>query len=302
MSSGPEVLPRISVVIPVWNDGPRLRLCLDALDAQTYPRDRFEVIVVDNGSDEPVRPLVERYTNARVVEEPRPGSYRARNAGIVVANGEVVAFTDADCVPSRDWLERGVAALQRSPECGALGGAVDVFFEDESRPTAVEIWERRSAFPQQTLMRDYQFAPTANLFTYQLVLERVGQFNADLKSGGDMEWVHRVIGAGYQLAHADEVRVSHPARRTLRELFAKTARVSGGHHDLERAGKLAHDLGFARAATRNLIPPVRPLLWVWRDPSVRGLDMLKVYAVAVFERYVRVWERVRLKLGGAPRR
>lgn len=94
--------PFVSVVIPVFNDAERLEMCLRALEDQTYPADRYEVILVDNGSDASMEGLAAGFAGTRVAYEDRPGSYAARNKGVSLARGEVVAFTDSDCVPYRD--------------------------------------------------------------------------------------------------------------------------------------------------------------------------------------------------------
>src|ERR1044071_6513252 len=109
----PSRLPFVSVIVPVWNDSARLDRCLRALEEQTYPGDLYEVVVVDNGSDEPLGPVIERHGRASLVRETKPGSYAARNTGLAHARGEVVAFTDADCLPAPDWIEQGVARLRR---------------------------------------------------------------------------------------------------------------------------------------------------------------------------------------------
>ena len=104
--------PFVSVVIPVLNDRDRLNLCLRALEKQSYPRDAFEVVVVDNGSDRPVGDVALSAVRVAVLSEPQPGSYAARNTGIRQAKGEMVAFTDSDCIPHEDWLRRGVEHLR----------------------------------------------------------------------------------------------------------------------------------------------------------------------------------------------
>ena len=86
----------VSVIIPVFNDAERLKICLTALEKQTYPQDYYEVIVVDNGSDENLENVVKQFTQAKLAYYPELGSYAARNHGIALAKGEILAFTDAD--------------------------------------------------------------------------------------------------------------------------------------------------------------------------------------------------------------
>lgn len=85
-------VPYASVVVPVYNDRVRLERCLTALELQTYPPDRYEVIVADNGPREPITDLMERLPHARTAVDGRPGPYAARNTGIGLACGVGVAL------------------------------------------------------------------------------------------------------------------------------------------------------------------------------------------------------------------
>ncbi|WP_035987798.1 glycosyltransferase [Leptolyngbya sp. KIOST-1] len=295
--------PFVSVIIPVFNDGERLQQCLAALAQQTYPRSRFEIIVVDNGSDDlaGLKTLVTAYDNATLVVETRPGSYAARNRGLAVAKGEVIAFTDADCVPAVDWLERGVARLSQDPNCGLVVGRINLFFADPQHPTAVELFESLTAFPQEQLLRDHHGGATANAITWRRVIDQVGPFDMQLKSNGDLEWGQRVFEAGFQQVYADEVQVDHPARRLLRELYQRTVRLAGGYYEVQL--KQAKSLGqrqrmFVQALLKNLVPPVFFVVNAFGDGRLKNLNQkLKVSLVMVMVRYISAWEVVRLKLG-----
>jgi glycosyltransferase involved in cell wall biosynthesis len=286
--------PFVSVVVPVWNDAGRLTRCLGALEGQTYPGHLYEVVVVDNDSAEAVAGVVESHARARVVREARAGSYAARNAGVARARGEVIAFTDADCVPAPDWLERGVARLTRGEGCAVVAGRVEIFPRPTGRPNAVERYEMLVALAQSEFVSRYGFGATANLFTLREVFERAGPFLAEVKSGGDLEWGRRVTGRGYRLVYADDVRVSHPARASLSELYAKTVRVAGGLHDLKRIKGRAY-LEFDRSLPLEFLPPLRAVARTLREPSPRPLrDRLGVCAVLCFVRYAQAFEKLRL--------
>src|SRR5690606_20439025 len=170
--------PYVSVIIPVYNDPARLRLCLEALDRQSYPADRYEVLVVDNGSEPPVRDVLAevlaRRPHVRLLEEARPGSYAARNLGISEARGDILAFTDSDCIPEARWIEEGVRALRNLPDGGLVGGRIEVFAADPARPRAVELYEMAVAFDQRKNIEVRRFAVTANAFTTRGVVERIG--------------------------------------------------------------------------------------------------------------------------------
>lgn len=220
--------PVVAVIIPVFNDGGRLATCLRALDEQTYPVDRYRVLVVDNGSSEDIEGVCRAFAHVRYLHEPRPGSYAARNKGIDSTTAEILAFTDSDCIPHQDWLENGVARLMVAPDCGIVGGGVIVFPKESSRRTAVELYESAFAFPQKRRIEVSHWGVTANLFVRRSVIESVGPFRAELLSGGDAEWGRRAHAAGHRIAFAEGARVDHPARGSLGELLAKSRRVAGG--------------------------------------------------------------------------
>jgi glycosyltransferase involved in cell wall biosynthesis len=95
----------MSVIVPVWNGEARIGQCIEALKNQTLRADLFEIIVIDNGSTDSTVSVVARHSDVILLQEPQPGSYAARNAGLTRARGEYVAFTDSDCTPQKDWLE-----------------------------------------------------------------------------------------------------------------------------------------------------------------------------------------------------
>src|SRR3954447_26423119 len=111
-------LPAVSVVVPVRDGARVIGECLDALTAQRGAPP-YEVLVVDNGSTDNTAAAVRAHPSApTLVTESRPGSYAARNAGIIAAAGSVLAFTDADCTPAPTWLAAAMAALDGA-ELGA---------------------------------------------------------------------------------------------------------------------------------------------------------------------------------------
>lgn len=286
----------VSVVIPVFNDIARLEQCLDALDKQTYSKACYEVVVVDNASTEDIKTLVAKYEGVGYQYEQKPGSYAARNKGLSVATGEVIAFTDSDCIPENDWIEQGVKALQDNPDCGLIGGAITLFYKNPSRLTGVEVYESLLGFPQKKYIEDERFGATANVFTFRKVIDAVGQFNADLKSGGDSEWGKRVAGAGYPLCYVDRVRVAHPARSTYSEYYKKTIRVMSGLPAFRTPQQ-----SLARIVWRFMkglfVPPVSRVRKILRqaDGNSAG-EKVKLTLVVLFIRYVRVFEGARLQI------
>ena len=219
-------LPFVSVIIPLFNDWLRLELCLEALANQSYPSEKIEIIVVDNGSRDPGLAVKEKHPQVIWEVENKKSSYAARNKGLSVARGTIIAFTDSDCIPSAEWIKKGVSRLLDDPNCGIVAGHIEVFCKDLNHPTAVELYEYLFAFPQEMYANDSHFAATANAFTRRSVVDQVGGFDSSLQSSGDLEWGRRVYAQGLTVMYDRDALVKHPARYSLSELYRKTTRVA----------------------------------------------------------------------------
>ncbi len=293
--------PYVSVIIPVLNDSERLNICLEALEKQSYPKSLYEVIVVDNGSDENVYELASKFANARVVNETRVSSYAARNKGISIAKGDIIAFTDSDCIPAQDWIERGVANLLKVPNCGLIAGKIDIFYQNPGKPTAVELYESVIAFPQKYFVEVMRFGATANVFTTKTVIEHVGKFNEKLKSGGDTEWGQRVFSSGFKLCYADDTCITHPGRYSLKDLYKKHIRLADGQYNLFiRRGNNAF-VKFLENTYIELFPPISSIHLIISNETFKQINSqqkLKVILVGLSVRLLRIMEKLRLLLGG----
>ena len=231
--------PLVSVVVPVLHDGPGIRACLEALLGQTYPAGGYEIVVADNGSTDDTRAVVESLRAGAgsrvslVVEDRVRTSYAARNQGLRAARGQVLAFTDADCVPAPTWLEEGVRALRVS-SAACVAGRIVVTFAGH-RLNAYEYWDSAFRFNQESYVRRH-FAATANMFLQARVIERHGPFRPELVSGGDREFGFRLWKAGEHLAYAPDAIVAHPARATFAAIYRKGLRLALAHRPLHRLG------------------------------------------------------------------
>ncbi|WP_156252166.1 glycosyltransferase [Pseudactinotalea terrae] len=254
--------PRVSVIIPVRDD-PRLTACLEALSHQSYPAELVEIIVADNGSTSPVAELLDSFPMVHLVEEPAGGSYAARNAAVAQSTGEVLAFTDSDCLPDESWLEESVAALAGGADI--VAGHVTVYARDDRRPHPVEAYELVHAFPQEIYAQRGGGSVTANMVTTRAAFEAAGPFRSELYSGADIEWSQRANSMGMQTAYSGAAVVRHPARDSYQALSKKLERVLTGRHERD-----VLDGGPAAApwpGLRSLVPP----LGAFRRAGARAL-------------------------------
>jgi len=191
--------PSVSVIIPVYNDTERLLRCLEALEAQTYPRNRFEVIVVDNGSDVPVADTLNRHAGCAIlVTEPRPGGFVARNAGIERASGEILAYINCD----EQYLP---GALRQVADFFTRHPAVDVLFANTVivNSRGEYLCHREPLVPAQFhiwVSGNLPVLTCATFFRRRIIQERHLFFDPHLKDVGDVTWVMRLLEARLQMA------------------------------------------------------------------------------------------------------
>jgi glycosyltransferase involved in cell wall biosynthesis len=224
---------RVSVVVPAYNAERTLGACLEALTRQVRPAD--EVVVVDNGSTDGTAAVAHafcgRLSGLRVVVEPRAGEAAARNRGLEEARGDVIAFTDADCIPREDWLDQAVRALGAWPECAAVAGEVAGY-----RPgRLVEKYLSVAAFPtpqQPCVVSGLGFPPptfyTANFVVRRAALARVGRFDESLTVGLDVDLCVRLLRAGFRIGYQPGAVVAHVQRDSLRKMMRRLFQYGTG--------------------------------------------------------------------------
>jgi glycosyltransferase involved in cell wall biosynthesis len=286
--------PFFSVIVPVWNGRDSIARCLEALRAQTYPRDRFEILVVDNGSDDDTPEIARTFEGVTVLSETKPGSYAARNKGLAHAAGEYVFFTDADCIPRPNWIEAGAAALL-NPAAGVFAGPVELFRDGEGGHNMCVHYERLFAFRQALNVAEGR-CTTANWLCRRSILLALGGFNDALRSGGDWEMSQRIAKAGYAPVYVNEMAVAHPVRATLDELMRKRRRVIGGFWTRGRSRSF---LALVGARLRFDIGQMRTVLF---ESDLTLPDRLKVSALPPILFLVSLDELLRLEMGGDARR
>jgi len=289
-------LPLISVVIPVWNNLDLIAKCLTALAEQTYPRDRFEVLVVDNGSTDATANVARSYPFVAVLSEQVAGSYRARNRGLRSARGEYVAFTDADCIPDPDWLTAAVRAAGLCPQAGVLAGQVDLFRADSSGSLACEKYEYAFEFDQAKNV-SHGVCVTANWMSRRQLLLDLGGFDESVKSGGDWNLCGRIRAAGHPIVYVQGMRVGHPVRASLALLMAKRRRTIGGRwQSTQRRWR------FLWCSAVVIWRSARRIRGTVSDKRFSAADRLRIIGVVMALSVAGLAELVRLACGGEARR
>jgi glycosyltransferase involved in cell wall biosynthesis len=210
--------PDISVIVPVRDRAGVIGPCLDSILASDYPADRLEVVVVDNASSDGTADVLRSYgARIRAVYEPKRGPAAARNAGLRVARGEAIAFTDSDCIVDRAWVARVVAPLA-DRTLGAVGGCIRALpsgngvehFGERIHDHARAIQEFRPAY-----------LITMNLAARRDLLQQLHGFDERLIRCEDVDISYRIAQAGYRFAYAPDAVVYHRNRSTVPQLIAE---------------------------------------------------------------------------------
>lgn len=267
--------PAVSVVVPVFNGVATIDDCVRSLLELRYPDDRLELIVVDNGSHDGTTQALRDYRHRIVVAHARRrGAASARNAGVRFASGEVIAFTDADCVVEPDWLQRLVDALE-DPRVGIAGGPI------RALPNANEI-ERfgEVIHDHRAAMEVYKppYAITMSWGSRRALLRSLGGFDERFRRGQDVDLAYRIVRSGFILVFVPEAIVYHRNEDTLAGLFRE-----GFQHGFcavqvrKRHDALVADVGYRRVRLEDYTNILEGLL-----RSIRGAGDVRSRCEAVF--------------------
>lgn len=282
---------QVSVIVPVFQDQLGLEACLAALELQNFPRDEFEVIVVDNGSTPPIHVTSHHTFKLDVVRCASPGSYAARNAGVARAAGRILALTDADCRPRPDWLEEGVKVILQREGRVVVGG--EVLLEHPPHETAVSLYQSICGFQQKENIESKRFSVTANIFVPSNSFAEVGPFDETLFSGGDREWCWRAGEAGITVVFAPLAIVDTDPRSTLGSAITQARRVAAGRRSLIRGAPRPQDAWLAMPHRSAL----QAACWLVRHPRLPYSKLVPVLFVACVLRLAAALEVLRVRLG-----
>jgi glycosyltransferase involved in cell wall biosynthesis len=117
-------LPFVSVIVPVYNGERNIGNCIKSLLSLDYPSSKLEIIIVDNNSKDATRRVIQEFPVISLIEDRIQSSYAARNTGLKQSKGEIIAFTDSDCIADKDWILKAVACFQ-DESVGCVAGRID---------------------------------------------------------------------------------------------------------------------------------------------------------------------------------
>jgi cellulose synthase/poly-beta-1,6-N-acetylglucosamine synthase-like glycosyltransferase len=216
-----EHLLQASVIIPVYNGAETLGLCLQALAAQTAEAGSYEVIVIDDGSQDESAVVAERY-GVRVIRQARGGAALARNRGAEQARGSILLFTDADCEPERDWIKRMLAPFADPEVVGARGVYRTRQRSAVARFAQAEYEEKYARLARRARV---DFVDTYSAAYRREVFWAHGGFDPAFTLDEDQELSYRLARAGHRLVHTPDAVVYHRHAATVGQYARRKARL-----------------------------------------------------------------------------
>ncbi len=228
---------KISVVIAMYNAELVILDCLEALSKQDHLPD--EVIVVDNNSTDSSRKVVEGAMkpggNLKIVlcSESKRGPGAARNKGVSISKGEIIAFTDTDCIPHPSWVKNILLAFDHDPDLDAIGGLHKFFPEayKNEKPSAMEkfltVFWLSDCLPRAVISRKEDFFANKFIVTFncafkKFFFEKLNGFDESFRTGEDVDITFRTLeAAGKIIAWDPGIMVYHKQNITFKDYFKK---------------------------------------------------------------------------------
>ncbi|NJP10992.1 MAG: glycosyltransferase [Leptolyngbyaceae cyanobacterium RU_5_1] len=288
-----------SIIIPTYNRPTRLEKCLRSLAQLNFSRDRFEVIIVDDGSDPPMQSVVTPFCDQldlTLIQQSNSGPAKARNTGAAQAIGQFLVFTDDDCMPAPDWLKILEACFAKSPDC-LIGGLALNALPDNLYSTASQVLIDYLYSYYNTNSGQPNFFASNNIALPRERFHTLGGFDTSfpLAAGEDREFCDRWLHHGYAMVYEPDAQIYHAHHLTLQKFWRQ-------HFNYGRGAFCFHRVRADRTRDRVKVEPISfylnlliyPLSQAptWQAPLMAGLFVVSQIAnlVGFF------WERWQQKL------
>lgn len=215
--------PTFSIIVPTYSRPGQLRLCLEALACLKYPQESFEVIVIDDGGEFSIESLVNSFQgqiDVKYFKQEHAGPATARNTGGERAKNEFLAFTDDDCAPAPDWLQRLASRFEDFPDHGIGGRILNSLPENVYSEAGCMLTDYLYEY-YRTSKGQVRFFASNNLAFPRKHFLQIGGFNKTfpLPAAEDRELCDRWLRMGFGLTYAPEVAVYHGHDLALRTFW-----------------------------------------------------------------------------------
>ncbi|WP_287583771.1 glycosyltransferase family 2 protein [Candidatus Borrarchaeum sp.] len=203
----------VSIVVPVYNVEETIRDCIESLLNLDY--ENKEIVVINDGSIDDTRKILSEYPITIYNCISRGGAPKARNIGVKLAKGSIIAFTDGDVKVAKDWLKQLIKHFS-SPTVGGVGGIVETWNSDKSIPRCIgyDVQKRMSQYNKSV-----ESLATWNCAYRKNLIEKVGKFREYLVVADDIDLSYRIRKLGYEIIFVPKAKVWHKHRTSLWAFF-----------------------------------------------------------------------------------
>ncbi len=229
-----------TIIVPTYNRKLKLRQCLDSLFTQIYPKDAFEIIVIDDGSNDGTKDMLEALSkinpNLKYFIQQHKGPAVARNLGIKYASAEIIGFTDSDCILNKDWVRQMVQAHRLEKDIAAIGGATEVashnikakvsqFLSDGAIATEVKGKPETIFFPtcNVSFKRDYLVNGFNELFPFP--------------AGEDLDLFWRIFKNGGRFSYRQDIKIFHDCHTNIISFLKQAYMYGRGNYLVQHVHK-----------------------------------------------------------------
>ncbi|HTY21532.1 MAG TPA: glycosyltransferase [Desulfomonilaceae bacterium] len=270
-------IPKVSVIVPVYNCRETILKCLNSLVALEHPS--FEVIIVDDGSTDGTAEICEAFSQIRLIKLSRGGPSRARNTGISQAQGELIAFTDGDCVVDKRWLTELESAFD-GPEIVGVGGDQRSPDDETMMGSRIQEFLKQIGFmtgyiKTASIMQETEHNPSCNAMYRKAVLEEVGGFDEALFPGEDVELDLKLRRRGWRLIYNPAAVVSHYRPKNYTDFAAMMRRYGASQRYLVKKYGFFRRLHFVPPIlAASLVLLIAAIIWrpeIWPIVVLAGL-------------------------------
>ena len=271
--------PFFSIIIPAYNRPELLATCLESLARLDYPHDRFEVVVVDDGSKTPLELVVAPFhnqLNLTLLKQSNAGPAKARNTGAALARGKFLVFTDDDCEPASDWLTTLASRFATAGDC-MIGGRTFNALPNNLYSTASQLLIDYLYTYYNTDADGSNFFASNNLALPVDCFHALGGFDTTfpLAAGEDREFCDRWLHHDDKMIYAPEVQVYHAHILTLPTFWRQ-------HFNYGRGAFCFHTHRFQRTNGCIKVEPLSFYFHLLTYPFSQNLSQLRIFVTALF--------------------
>jgi len=281
-------LSKVSVILCTYNGGERIKETLDYLLIQNYPKDKIEIIVVDDGSIDNTSNIIGKYPVKLIKHDENKGLAAARNTGVSNASGEIICFTDDDCIADKNWIKELVGTYIKNPRADGVGGRIEAYqaenmFEKYAQYSKNPIYQHIPRMDPSNRLKNYikkifgisrpklkdnqklSSIMGANSSYKKEVFERVGGCDPSFRRGVDWELNMRLNKICACLVYCDKAIVYHKHRVSLKSFF-----------------KHIYEYGEAYGHVYRKHPEIKLLLYPIPVIFIIGLILSLFYPISIF--------------------